>query len=204
MIEEVAKIVGSAAVIVAAMAWFVRSIILHLLNKDLQQHQGKLEAQSANELEKLRSKLQILAHERQTAFSSLHEKRAELLGGLYELVNDLYAMSYVFGGTMLFGGMKQADSRAEEAYSKAVDLNRFFSKHRIYFSREVCELLDDFLQTISTALMDFKEIAGIPEERLKLEVEFAKRFPELEQKLTRLKKEIEEEFRSMLGVKHNE
>lgn len=62
----ITSVLGSG-ILIGAVAWVVRSLMLHLLSKDLESFKGQL---------------QLAAFEHQVRFSQLHERRASILAEL--------------------------------------------------------------------------------------------------------------------------
>ena len=52
MYEEIIKLLGGTAIIVAAVAWLIRSLIVHFLSKDVEKYKEQLRAANDLELEK--------------------------------------------------------------------------------------------------------------------------------------------------------
>lgn len=112
-------------------------------------------------------------------------------------------MAYEFGGTFIFSTSSQTKVKADEVYKKVEELNIFFSKYRIYFSKELASLLENFMGTISNTVSEYHEIPDTSKERTQFEKEFLDQLPEIKNKLSSLKTNIEDEFRSILGVDHS-
>ena len=62
-IEQVITAIGGSAVLFGAMAWLARSIITHVLSKDIEKHKINLQAESQKELVRLQSTLQLVEFE---------------------------------------------------------------------------------------------------------------------------------------------
>lgn len=46
MMEEILKIVGTSAVMIAGVAWLIRSLTQHYLSKDIEAYKSQIQAQS--------------------------------------------------------------------------------------------------------------------------------------------------------------
>ncbi|OGL43281.1 MAG: hypothetical protein A2042_01590 [Candidatus Schekmanbacteria bacterium GWA2_38_11] len=151
-------------------------------------------------MEHIKTQLQIEAQRHQITFSALHEKRALVIAELYDKVNDLYAMAYRFGGATLLGAKRTKIERADSTYESCQSFYLFFQKHKIYFSKELCSLIIEFVSLISEPTSDLYQIQDAPELVRKFEKDFYDNYQELGKKLTGLKSNIEKEFRTILGV----
>lgn len=133
MLEYILQFVFPSSILIAAISWLIKSLISIYINKDIESYKIKLQERSNKEIEELKSNLQIVTHEKQTAYSSLYQKRAELLSELYGLVNELHGLGYQFGGIYIFGSNKRAKDRANDAHEKIREVQLFFLKNIIYF-----------------------------------------------------------------------
>ena len=69
MLEEIIKFVGGGAVLLGCMAWLLRSLTVHLLDKDVARYQERLRAE---------------VQRREFVFSRYHDKRIEIVAELYK------------------------------------------------------------------------------------------------------------------------
>jgi len=56
-----------------------KSVIIHFLSRKIEAYKIELKRESDKEIEQIKSRLQMVALERQIVFSRLHEKRAEIV-----------------------------------------------------------------------------------------------------------------------------
>lgn len=200
MWDKIIIFIGGSSVLIAAVAWLTRSIITHYLSKDIEAYKTQLRAASTKELEHLKTELQIQAQRHQITFNTLHEKRALIIAELYDKVNELSAMAYAFGGATLLGGKRTKIDRAESTYEACRSFYSYFQKNKIYFSKELCSLIIEFVSLISEPTSVLYQIQDEPELVKKFEKDFYANYQELEKKLFTLKDNIEHEFRTLVGV----
>jgi hypothetical protein len=82
--QEIFTTVGSTAVIVSAFTFLTKSVINHLLTRDVEKFKAGLKADADIEIEKLKHSLEKVAVEHQVRFSKLHSERAEVIAELYK------------------------------------------------------------------------------------------------------------------------
>ena len=86
MWTEVLKFVGGIAVLLAVVAWLIRSLIRHLLSKDIERYKFDLKREADKELALIKAALNIEALTYQIRFSKLHDRRADIIERLYKKI----------------------------------------------------------------------------------------------------------------------
>ena len=168
--EDVLRTLGGTAILVAALAWLAKSLLSAFLSKDLERFKSDLQATSQMSIESYTANLQLESQRHQIEYTALHSKRAECVADLYSRVVDLYEQ--VLGLSRELGAreyraesykqFKAPDaepweiepgihtlSPQEEAKSKRLhqsykEFMCFYRQKRIYFSPDVCNLIDSF------------------------------------------------------------
>ena len=82
--QQFVTMLGGFTAVVFALAWLIRSLVTHVLSKDLEKFKTSLKAQADVEIERLRAALQMEGYRDQVRFGRLHEKQANTLALLYE------------------------------------------------------------------------------------------------------------------------
>lgn len=100
VVTTVASTVGGTAVLLAAAAWLIRTVLTNRLALDAEKFKAELKANADMEMEKLKHSLQRIAVEHQVRFSKLHEKRAEVIADLYRRLSVVFwdAQRFVLTG----------------------------------------------------------------------------------------------------------
>jgi hypothetical protein len=144
---------------------------------------------------------------RLTRFSKLHERRAEVIAGLYELLVDI--QSGLRSHTHAVKSSPQQDLNEEElsATEQSIEAFRgYFEKHRIYLPESLAGKIQEFHRHSTQAEIQIKlaDICrmGAPgdlfdEEGYSESVEKLARLAD--ERIPSLKQDIEEEFRKLLG-----
>jgi hypothetical protein len=86
MIEwtDIAKTLGSTAIICAAIIYVAKTFWSQVLSRYLEGFTAKLENRNTVEIERLRTELKRVAFEHETRYAKLHEQRAEILEELFK------------------------------------------------------------------------------------------------------------------------
>ena len=116
------------------MIWLTKSWISERLknsikneyDEKLETHKAQLKAQADIESERLRSQLSIAATEHQVKFSSLHDKRAEVIAELYGLLVQAHWDAGSFISPVEFGGEPTKKEKYVTAMNAIADFFRFF------------------------------------------------------------------------------
>jgi hypothetical protein len=200
MIEEILKIVGGAAVAGGMVAYLIKSLVSQLLSKDIEVYKAKIKFESDKEIEHLKAELLLKSQKHQISFQKLHEQRAQIVAELYSMINELATTAYMFGGSFVFGGHRTQLDRAEKTAEACREFSLYFRKNKIYFSEDLCNLIESLLGLIFNPSITFCDLKDYPEERQKFTTEFLKDLPAKEQLLNECRDAIEKEFRGLLGV----
>jgi hypothetical protein len=211
---ELIKSLGGFAILAAASAWLIKSIITHFLSKDVEAYKSRIASESAKEIEQFKAQLQMMAREHEVRFSKLHEKRAEIISELYELLVEAKNRSELLDVVFQMGPIpglpfdsdaadKTQDQVAEEAADKCARVFTFFTKHKLFFSQELSEKMEKLISAISLPsahyqMRDVRQILDVedPQETRRETLEFLRNErPNIEHIL----KLLERDFRLLLG-----
>lgn len=197
---DVIKTLGGDTILLGAVAWLIKTFISSRLTREVEQFKAHLKTNADTEIERLKSSLQMIALEHQVRFSKLHERRAELIAELYELLLDTesVARKFIFIET-------RDKKEAAAAKSKVFELYDFIQKHRLYLPNSVCRSLDNFEGNLRRSVLfvssywtdiEFPNDQTIRDQN---EVMLAA-CNALETDLPTLRKVLEEECRKLLGA----
>jgi hypothetical protein len=170
-------------------------------------HKALLKRQSDIEIEQLKSRLSIVASQRQIQFTNLQEKRATILaethGYLVEIIGALYSFlvsrdalidaAYKFHRTS--ESVDEKSRRFSESYS---EFDRFFSRNRIFLPKSTADkigsILGDLLLTSWQVEYAVKDAIQDPDKRDLLDS-----YSKIKKPIDEVTAELEEEFRVLLG-----
>lgn len=192
------------AAVVGVVGWLARSIILHLLSKDVEKFKSSLQIESQLELANLKASLESKAFEHQVRFSRLHERRAEIVGQLFAKIVALNKASSDFVRWFQNAGEIEKKDRLKNLWKTVDDFSVYFEKHSIYFEREVCEIILSFKDKLSiacTMLVSFvQEREAVELNYDQIYIEWDKAMKMMEQEVPVIKDALADSFRELLGV----
>lgn len=193
---------GGNVMLLAVLGWLAKSLLTHLLDKDVKRYELTLKAQTDLALERFKSEQQLRAAEHQVRFSRLHETRAELIAAFYKAVVEFerYFRVHAHPENQLF------TSDEGGKHSKAIgvlygNLEILYSDNRIFFNVDTCHLVDGLLEAlgsirdlnIAVPLRD--SLDGSPVETIRIPS-----WNGIRAKITPVKDDLETNFRQLLGV----
>src|SRR5882724_1748937 len=156
--------IGSCVVLMPTLAWLTKTIINHFLSKDIEIYKKTIEFESAKEIERLRSSLQITANEHEIKFNKLHEKRAVIIEEAYQLLvaleQSLNQLNWPLG-TNRIDAKKQRTELNKEQWRA---FYKFFERNRLYFSVESCNGIDSVLKRADDMITDWVLVTNSPSE----------------------------------------
>ena len=197
--KEILVAFGSTAILLALVAWLVKSIITHFLSKDVEVYKTKIKSEADQELEALKHSLRMVSFEHEVRFARFDEKRAEVVAEIYgRLVKALAAV----GDYVRYGVAPGREERAKESDSALKAFKDSFDANRIYLEETICVLLDDFYEnTFGPAVyFDISIVSSDPDDRQSIFDARRESLKQLEGKAVPIRKALESEFRNILGV----
>lgn len=208
---ELLKFVGGGTALLAVVAWFIRSIILQLLSKDIEKFKLNLKRESdreieilksslAKEIETLKSTLSIEALTYQIRFSKLHERRAKSIEDLYRKLIQLETLAAcVLTLDMDEDEHEELKARADEFIDKFFETHSFLEENAIYFPSKSVDKIKKFHELTFNLSINLYYHSK-PKNAKDFIDSFKKRKEDFERQNSDIKKFIEAEFRSLLGV----
>jgi hypothetical protein len=153
--QDVLKTLGSVAIVMAVLGWLARSLVTHLLSRDVEQYKNRLHADATRALENFRAELQLANKEHEIRFGRLHDKRMEVLADLYGQLWQLFRLM------QQLAAMDRAEeaaiwSKAQETIAILDEVFLLFKRHRLYVGRDIALNVDLVLVNVHTALLEFR------------------------------------------------
>jgi len=218
---------GTTGIITVVLAWLARSLIRSFLAKDLENYKSNLKAQSDTAIEQLKSSLQIEAHKKSIEFSSLHEKRASMIADLYVHLYDIWGLLQRLHFAYQHREIKEdidrkylrknrkewqlepgidtlspeEEERIKELREETTKFYEFYKRNRIYFSPNICELIDRFATVTSYLPLNYHNVALKDKDgNLLVNPIVKKTWDKAFETIPQLLDIIEVQFRKILGV----
>lgn len=205
MTEEVIKFLGGSALLLAAAAWLVRSLVSHFLSKDVEAYKTQLQSQSAMSLERLRHDLRLVAAQHEKQVHLLQERRAEVIAELYSKLIAFLSAAESFASLVEWSGEPSKEEKAKTLGEKAGDFRDYFLRHKIYFTEEICSKVESLWQEAHQVSMKFRVRLAFAKEggsgaSAKKHEAWDEAWTVMKDKVPPLEKAVQNEFRTLLGV----
>lgn len=198
---------GGNAVLLVILGVLGKSLLEKLLARDTLKIEAALKAEYANEFEKLRSELAVAAAERNIRFSKLHERRAEVVDEMYGLLRNLHYRLNDYVRVFEPTGYKSKEERRKDVEEASKLFFDFYLRNKLFLSKVAVKKVEEFDKIHKKYLYQFfygverKRKNGIENDEYyedraeKWDVIFNR----VNEDLTILLDEIENEFRKLLG-----
>ena len=209
LLQEIFKLLGEFSFVVIMAIWIVGKRIENRLAKDLEIHREKLRLETEKDLECykeklnletekkiaiLKSNLIIESKKHEISYSRLHQKRAEIIEGLYQRLRELEDAVSAFEFQIIVFG-KPLDKQLPAAHN----IMEYFRNNKIYFSTELSVAILDLIYAIRSPIDEYEYTNLDLSEEQKAEL-FKKTKDETNKKVLAVETIVENEFRRMLGV----
>ncbi|MCU5129350.1 hypothetical protein OCA18_12855 [Bacillus cereus] len=208
------------ATITGIVGYIFKTVFTHMLNKETELHKSILNQQTEHyklilnqQTEQYKAELQRMNNKHNITFSKLHEDRAETIKKLYSKLITLQLNTYKLLGPR--GMVEQSidksidKTRMLELVNKVSDesseLHEDHKVNRIYFSEEICDLIDNVTIHIQQATLYLRFMLDDnreESEEFMLDQENRERMivDSILNEIPRLREALELEFRKLLGV----
>lgn len=203
--QSVLLAIGGNTAILAVLAFVAKSLFEKILARDTKRFESELKAASDAEIEHLKNQLQLRSIEHQVQFSRLHERRAETIAKLYELLVEALWAAESFLSPAEWVGEPSKKEKHVTAMNKLVDTFRYFDQHKIYFDEELCESLEKLLRETRRLVIEFGVWVGFDEHSLtdqsakqKQEAWLAN-WQAIQKDIPEARRQLEHKFREILG-----
>jgi len=205
----------------------LKNSIKHEYDQKLESHKAQLKYEADTEIEKIKAELQIEAHRNSVNYSTLHSKRAEYITQLYSRLVNLYegiiGLSYELGAREVradhyarYDAIKsqpweikegiqtlsiEEETKAKNLHETYKEFMKFYNEKKIYFSEEVCALIEQFANLAGFMGTMYQNVALRDDDNqpyfnpIVLETWF-----KAGERIPKLLATMEKEFRVMLGV----
>lgn len=190
------------------MDWVQVFVNLVLTGILLYVFQRVIDERSAKRLENFKTELQLNTFERQTKFSKLHERRAQVIEEIYrKLLNVLSDLVMLKNSIQLAESKsKEIDDAVTKTYETIREFMDYFNGNQLYLPESLCTKIIVLYVDVSQVHLNLLSIRENKKSVMNDKIQNKRYWDELAQtstvladKITPLIKEIEREFRNLLG-----
>lgn len=204
---------ATGAILSAMVAWLCKSwiserlkaAIQHEYNEKFETFKVKLQADSAIEMEKLRSQLNINAAERQIQFSGLYQIRGQVITRLYDMLVIAHREGADFASPISGVYDQTFQEKYRNTQTAITQLVNYFDAHRIYIPLDLCNLLEQLIYHLRLEILapgdgTRYEEANLPQHVVRQRHVAAERaWKYFDQEFPSTRGALEHEFRKLLG-----
>ena len=182
--KEILLIVISPITIVGVVVYFGRKIFERTLERDLEKYKNELELRSI---------------EYQTKLSYIHEKRAEVLGEFYGLLQDGHGKLTRLVGVIQF---EQSDLKAKKEMTSHTlyEMQNYYFNHKLYFEKQLQGKIENILDEIWGVFVKFDLIQDGDTYKPDPTGMWMATYEKTTKELPPLLEEIENKFQSIIGL----
>ena len=138
-------------------------------------------------LEDFRAELARLTHEHEIRFGTLHERRVDVVANVYERLERLHMVARARARTA-----DHADDATKAVNDRFYEFLHYYFPHAIWLDPDLCKKINKALDSLNVLRVLGEQMADSPQ--------LMNRIEEVEEEIGQLRKPIEAEFRTLLGV----
>jgi hypothetical protein len=194
----------AAALIFLSKSWIterLKSAIKSEYDLKLENYKHKLAAESAREIESLKAQLQVVTSKHQIQFSSLHEKLAETVAGVYSRVVELKRSIANYVKIMESDSDGTKEDRRKVVGKCFQEFHDFYQPNKIYMPKRVIPKIDELEEMLFTTTNEFMwkvEIADKKRGDGDVAI-WSKCAKDISESVPPVLESLEDEFRTLLG-----
>jgi hypothetical protein len=175
------------------------------MDTELESHKARLAVENAVAVEQLKGNLQIAAIEHQIRYSRLHEQVARTVVKTYGLMRNLLRAARNYVKEIEFASDKPWNERRQVVADAARELQEYFGHRRLFFPKELANRIDAFDLLVWETARTFQIfVEGGKENDIRYREKtdkWGESVDKLDDEAKPLFESMENEFRSMLGIK---
>lgn len=189
MFLEILQNFGIIALVISATAWLVRELFKQILNRDIEKFKSDLEKEST---------------EFKIRYEKLHGERVMVIKEVYKKIVKTYKSFHSLINPFQLAGEPSHEEKGKVAAENANDLTDFYEENRIFFDEKLAEHIDFLLKDFRDAwnkLEYSRESRKSGDYKISLD-EWNSAWKQIKDKVPIVKKELENKFREILGIKN--
>ena len=183
--QQLLGLIVAPVVVVGAVTWLLRGIIAQGFARDLQRYKSELEQENFEHRER---------------FSLIHQRRAEVISTLYGRIARTMAVTGDLIGIFQQGGQSLIEKK-----KKAANINNgmssYFFENRLFLPHATAQKTEQLVMAIRDVLIEF-DTAQMGNDDYKPDQTglWIQAYKRLRDEVPPILKELEDEFKELLGV----
>ena len=207
MFKELIFAISASGIAMTVLGFLAKTIVSHVLSKNVEAYKAKLKAESEVEVEKLRNSLRQIAYEHEVVFSQLHMQRMDAILELHsELLEIENAVENVVTPHQGAEFHQVRHENAKSAAVKAIAFYKLFERKKLFLDETLSAKMDAFVTELYRFNLKFTlemnmATTSDPSSRYGNEFEvWDKNWKSFEGQLKPVLRSLENQFRLLLGV----
>lgn len=184
--------------IIANLVLGFLNVIVLIWNAVNWRYNQSYKAKLDKDIESFKADLRAAAFEREVKLTALHTNRAMVLTKLAGLLADSEQELKNLTFPITFSGMPSRQDRFAKYFRAFGFFRKYFRRHRIYLSQEVCDRVDAVIEAFIESHVEFE--AGVLEPSNPDHKAWIKASKLATEEIPKIRTNIEKEFRTLLGV----
>ncbi len=186
--KQLVGLIVAPSVVVGALAWILRGVISQGFARDIEKYKAELEQQNFEHRER---------------FSTIHQRRAEVIANLYGKIARTKSVTADLVGIFQQGGQSllQKKEKASEVYN---DMASYFYENRLFLPKTTAERAENLINTLKEILIEF-DTSQMGNDEYKPDPSglWRQSYQKLRDEVPPILEELEEEFKEILGFIEN-
>ncbi len=156
------------------------------------------------DIERYKSDLQLQRFEYQTKYSTIHLRRAEVIGEFYKLLVRAIEEVAELVKLLRFADSEPLPDKKQRAADYCNEMMRYFKQHRLYFDEGICKKIEKLIESLRMSFVEF-DLAQ-PGEKIEHSLEtdpdmWKSAYKRIKEEVDPIRQELERQFRSLLEAK---
>ena len=147
-IEVILLATTGNALVLAVLGWLARSLIQNLLSKDLDKYRLQLESENQRAAQAFGHELSLAAKEHDIRFGKLHERRAETIAMLYELLTTTSEKGSVYSSPHGYSSDPPKSEQYNDFANSYNQAAKYFYRNKLFLPAETCVRVEALFQGI--------------------------------------------------------
>lgn len=148
--QSIALALTGNALALAVLGWLAKSLLQNLMTKDLAEHRIRLELENERASQAFGHELALAAREHDITFSKLHQRRAQTIAKLYELLSITAEKGISYSSPFSYANDPPKSELFNIFASAYNDAAKYFYSHKLFLPEESCKKIEELFQGLRT------------------------------------------------------
>lgn len=160
--------------LLAVLGWLARSLLQTLLTKDLAEHRIRLESENQRAAQAFEHELSMAAREHDIRFGKLHERRAETIARLYELLSVTHDKGATYSAPFGYSSDPPESEQFTDVAKAYNDCAKYFYANKLFLPEGTCGMVEDLFRGMKEHLSKMNMYMRMAEQSPSADIELKK------------------------------